>query len=134
MAKMQNPKTPKLVGKITKIEKKVVVPKAAKQVAAKVAKTTKPISVTKTVKQATVKPKMAAKPNKNIVTVGTLKRVTDSLYDKAGLKMGAGDMRNEINKDKAGAQRLYADAWADINRADRYKGLINKALKKSKKK
>lgn len=35
MAKMQNPKTPRLVGKITKIEKKVVVPKAAKQVAAK---------------------------------------------------------------------------------------------------
>ena len=115
MAKIQKPKTPKLVGKITKIEKKVITPKAVKQVAAKA------------IKQPAVKPK-------NMVPVKRVRQISDSLIEKAGLKFGAGDMRNEINKDKAGAQRLYRDAWAYIDRAERYKRLADKAVKNIKKK
>jgi hypothetical protein len=75
--------------------------------------------------------KEAAAKAKNMVPVGRLKQIADSLENKGQLKMGAGDMRWEMDKNMPGAQRMYAEGRIDLDRADRYRGLANKAIRES---
>lgn len=77
--------------------------------------------------------KEAAAKAKNMVTVGRLKQIADSLENKGQLKMGAGDMRWEMDKNMPGAQRMYAEGRIDLDRADRYRSLANKAIRESQK-
>ena len=75
--------------------------------------------------------KEAALKAKNMVPVGRLKQIADSLENKGQLKMGAGDMRARMDNNKAGAQRMYDIGTIDLDRANRYRGLANKAIRES---
>ena len=77
--------------------------------------------------------KEAAAKAKNMVPVGRIRQIADSLENKGQLKMGAGDMRAEMEHDMPGAQRMYDIGRIDLDRADRYRALANKAIRNSKK-
>jgi len=95
-------------------------------------------------------PVAAALKKKGTVTVGRLKEVRDSLIQEGQRKMGAGDaaMSHSKRSKETGekswhgktakesedyAHMFWAAGTADHDRADRYDGLIKKAISVSKK-